>query len=172
MKSRPLHYLIFWIVWTLSPWNISPTGFPKGKLLFDHSEYVKDEHLYHSPGAKSYSVKLSKLAGNFLPAESALIHGGSTSQEQPAVASVFSVSPWARTEAPQSGRSQDPLVPLWVLCFSEPLLPLGFWKLQRHSQHHIIASRLLTKITNTFWWHLLCCEIIQCTSLEQYFIAG
>lgn len=37
---------------------------------------------------------------------------------------------------------------------------LGFGNLQCHSQHYMMASWLLTKVTNTFWWQLQCCKII------------
>lgn len=34
------------------------------------------------------------------------------------------------------------------------------------------ASCLPTKLTNTFWWQLLCCKIIQHIPLDQFFIVG
>lgn len=49
---------MFQIIWTLSRWALSATGFLKRKLLFDlFSEYVKDQHACRSPGVKSYPVR-------------------------------------------------------------------------------------------------------------------
>ena len=120
VSSRPLHYLMFWVFWTPRCWYISPTVFSREKLLLDLvSDYCKVSAILHVP-----RVTLSGLpegSSNFQPPGSILIHGCNTLHWQGSISHTFCCCFFflSRTKVTHSGRSQDTLLPWWILCTSQ-----------------------------------------------------
>ena len=163
---------MFWTVWTLSPWDISPTGFPKGNLSYylPYLVSILKTSICTIPQVPrvtqlDYPRKLTTSYQQILP-----LFVGAALFSNNLQLPLYFASPYEQEQKLPKWRISGPITTsVGPLCLSEPLLPFGFWNLQCHSQHHMTASWLLTKVTNTFWWQLLCCKIIWYTPLEQSF---
>lgn len=92
VRSRPFHYLMFWVFGTVSPWAISSTGFTEDKIFLTYFIHWLLQRAVSPPCSVLTESRWPKRASSSQPPGSIFFHGCNTLQQQGSIAPIFSVS--------------------------------------------------------------------------------